>query len=120
MKLRSASDMLLLREWSSRQIICTAKGVKKRGLGSPECNDHTAHRDQSPAYIDRCGGSLVEPDLGQYLGHQEKQHHINPKQFAKIPMGNIDREPIKRQHNRARDQENSAHRACRSMHAALK
>src|SRR5271156_593623 len=120
MKLRSASDMLLLREWSSRQIICTAKGVKQRGLSSPECNDHTAHRDQSPAYVDRRGGSLVKPDLGQYLRHQEKQHHINPQQLAEIPMGNIDCEPVKRQDNRAGDQENSAHRACRAMHAALK
>ena len=52
--------------------------------------------------------ALVEPDLGQYLGHQEKQHHINPQQFAKIPMGNIDRESVKRQDNRAGDKEKSA------------
>ena len=41
--------------------------------------------DQRPTHVNGHGGRLVEPDFGQHLGHQEKQHNIDAKQFAKIP-----------------------------------
>src|SRR5271156_6377175 len=113
--------MILLREFSSRQIVCTANSVRgPRGLAPPECNDDAAGGNQRPTHIDGHGGRLVESDLGQHLGYQEKQHNIYTKQLTKIPRWAIDRESIKCEHDCAGDEKKHAGRAFRAIHAALK
>src|ERR1700733_4397686 len=105
MKLRSASDMILLRESGSQHVVCTAGRLNKTSrlgrLAPPQPDDETTSDDQRPAQVDgRCGG-LVKSDLGQYLRHQKKHHNVNAQQLAKIPVGNIDGESVKAQNQRA-------------------
>src|ERR1700759_356835 len=109
MKLRSASDMLLLRESCSRQ-----------NLAAPKSDDDAARGNERPAYVNGRGGRLVKPDLGQHLGHQEKQHHIDPQQFPKIPTGNVDRESVQCENHPARDEKKPAGRTCRAVEPTLK
>ena len=93
--------------------------IKTTCLASPERDDDPARGDKRPANVNGCGGRLIEPDLGQHLGHQEKQHHIHAQQFAKIPVGNVDRKPVKSENRCPGDEKNCPASACGAVKAAL-